>query len=385
MQVNYHALWRFYKDGMAGAAVPTDDVICHVFTADYVAMKAMKYTGEGDRVPFLHRGMRAMKVADSVGDVLVKAHREFFRVNVFDHRHDRRELRDIALSQDCYIVVNEAFDAREEAKLAHKKNLYVVYPVPHYDRPDGIFFTADHFSFTINNGDDRDHGTSNHFNTSPGPRIAPTRGCNKLGCTERLVGYNNRETSRGGSGNEPVRAKCPDRGKKLHFHRTEYQPMSARPDRGTSPRINSHIPLEFVTREVGLLSPRMDVYSDLVWAVCERGAANANSISLDVVSGGGRRSRRRAVGDVAVEDFASLWRRAPVNKIEVFGVWNALNASNAQYDVTIFVTSRLRSQMDRPRLCFKTHLSQAAMRNETRVQEAVAKCLSGWTWDDFAT
>lgn len=298
--------------GMDGATTPTNEVVGHTFTADYVAMK---YDKRGQRQPFLHRGMRAMKVAEE--DTLTLDHQRFFEANSRTNVTDDR-LINLASQQSCYVIVNVTNNREEEKKAAVKKNMFLVYPTPHLST-EGIFFSADHFSFMINPGDDR--------------------------------------------------------GKRLHFHRTDYQPMNIRPERGFAPHILSHMPLEFKTRDVQCLAPDMQPYSSLVWSICER--SDSTTHRMPAMSGGARRRRRP---QPPVQEFRDLWTQAPIHAITVLGIWNAMSA---RYDVTVILKNRMRSQVGRPRQAFITHLSREAMLDEQKVQEAVAKCVSGWSWENF--
>ena len=167
------------------------------------------------------------------------------------------------------------------------------------------------------------------------------------------------------------------RGTPFHFHLTQYFPAEGR--FGAVLVEDNYMPLNFTLPadddafRAMLTNERMQAHhAPAIRSVFSRPWAEPAA-----QTGGGhaarlRRQRRRAI--VAPDaSFDDLWRTLPLSRITVFGI-----AAGSGYDVTVFLTDRLR-HVSGNRRGYAFHVEQPAT-----IPATIARLMRGLTWDAFA-
>lgn len=306
MQFKYATFWHEFR--RLGSHV--DDVHCHMYDADYIAMK---YDTTGRQQPFKHRGMSARRLA--VDDPLV-----IDRLNEYQY--------------GAYVVFARNDTAANEERARRRKELFIV-DLKHHELVDDVkntrrkFFTADHFSFVVNDNDRN--------------------------------------------------------GTKLHFHRTEYLPQAFY--QGQVSHVHAHLPLEFPLASVRDLHARLGrlaLKARWVHAIMKRPSADADVTDGDANEqvGGGRRRRRRRGKTASVATFDDIFRNLPVEKLLVLAVPRPGDASISS--VTIFVKRRAphmsRGTND---IAFSFEMAQADAEDEGILKERIARAFERVERRDF--
>ena len=305
----------------------TGDVVARLYTADYPVMKYTTATpgraAEAELRPFLHRGMtaRSLPPDDPLG---------------------RHEL----FSLGAYVVYPTEY--RRDAK----KQLFIVHPRQQNDDRLGAYFTADHFSFVVNqNGRGRQplnlHYTT--YVTAPGLSIP---------------------------------------GRPRGFAAHEFSPLPTSFDLPTGAD---------ALRRSNILRPAMaDLHGDVLATMLtspftvQRGGVGRVAA---VARGGGRRNARRR-GDAAarardaaggVRRFDDMWRELPIHSLLVIGILPMRDTEDdgANATVTVIVTDRFKFSTAAKRAAATFMLPAGLLHDDAEVEARVAESLASLSWESM--
>ena len=330
---SYTNFWKWFRDDPEHVLAPATDVFATVYSIDYSAVKYSQTSSSP--IPFLTRNMRAMRVAD--GDALTT----HFPGGLF------AGMESAAFGDG---------DEKARTKALRKKNLFIVFPkvVQHEGVPIVI---ADHYSLRV----------------ARKARQTAFGGCGRT--TLRVVKHASGVRQAAYLRQAAVVDDGGNRKTPLHFHITEYFPAPG--SYGAVLVEKNYMPLNFtlppvVAFKAMLVSERLRTqYATAMHSVFSRPWAEAA-----MQTGGGqaarRRVRQRAVGapDASFED---LWRTLPLSRITVFGI-----AARSGYDVTVFLTDRLR-HISGNRRGYAFHVDRPAT-----IPATIARLMGGLSWSDFA-
>lgn len=330
----YGRFWTWVQTAAPPVAVPTDDIIVHVCSADYTAMRANRVTRAAS--PFLTRNMAAFRVMDAEllgdGDVAYGMYFVMERVALPSWQAPGGEAMPSAVLEQ-----QQALRARENALRA--KRLYVVIPTLHeHGAVDGgRLLSGDHWSFVINSGGGRS-------TTTP-----------------------------------------------LHLHLTQYVPWRA--GLGNRLQVNNYLPLEFIIPgtlpafKEALLQPALrfdDIASPLHRLlrrpfVAEDAATSSGGAALPR-PGRGRAARHVAnrTASNAPRAFDDMWFELPLHRLVIVGV-----RRGAGYDFTVTIHDRLAHAPGMLRRAASFQLRAAQARDRAAVFAACARAMADLTWDAF--
>ncbi len=303
----YASFWRAFRE----LGSPADDVVCNEYIPDYQAIKYHSSTGQ--QQVFKHRGMTARRL-DPDDPLVISQHPRY--------------------QHGAYVVFPRNNTTTEEEQAKRRKALYIVDLTRHFLVDDVInesrtFFTADHFSFIVNDNDKT--------------------------------------------------------GNKLHLHRTEYRPKTF--EKGNVDHTPGHIPLEFPLERPEDLHSRLGFLAfktRWVYSILKRPEGLPSLQSSPSSTGGAGRRRRSRRHNRQVASFDDIFINLPVDRLLVFGIPRLGPGSNTM-DVTVFVRRRAphmsRGQND---ICFAFEMETANVADEFRLRQRIAQAFIGVQPGDYA-